>query len=329
MALREAIEKYRKFKIPSLSVIREKASKYQKTSICIAIISFLIFTYLIQQVPQWQVAKFGISNSTAVAQLENSYRTTLAQIIGGGAVLLGLYFAWGNLITARESQITERFTRAIDQLGNEKMEIRLGGIYALERISTESEKDYWPIIEILTAYVRKNSSVESNEIKLEDIESQNKLSEDIQAILTVIGRRVHFYKAGESNRLNLHGTWLRKADLKGAHLEGAHLEGAHLNWANLQGANLKSANLEGAHLEWADFKNYETFFTDGSSSKERTVLREANLKSANLEGADLEGARNLSLDQLSKVKTLYNAELDEDLRRQLEEEYPALFEKPD
>ena len=40
------------------------------------------------------------------------------------------------------------------------MEIRLGGIYALERISNESEKDYWPIMEILTAYVRKNSSVE-------------------------------------------------------------------------------------------------------------------------------------------------------------------------
>ena len=45
------------------------------------------------------------------------------------------------------------------------MEIRLGGIYALERISMESEDYYWPIMEILTAYVRKNSSAEILEIK--------------------------------------------------------------------------------------------------------------------------------------------------------------------
>ena len=38
----------------------------------------------------------------------------------------------------RQGQITERFTRAIDQLGSEKLEIRLGGIYSLERIDKES-----------------------------------------------------------------------------------------------------------------------------------------------------------------------------------------------
>jgi hypothetical protein len=36
----------------------------------------------------------------------------------------------------------------------------LGGIYALERISNESDKYYWIIITILTAYVRTNSRAE-------------------------------------------------------------------------------------------------------------------------------------------------------------------------
>ena len=58
---------------------------------------------------------------------------------------------------AQEGQITERFTRAIEQLGSEKMAIRLGGIYALERIANDSDKDYWPIIETLTAYVRERA----------------------------------------------------------------------------------------------------------------------------------------------------------------------------
>ena len=36
---------------------------------------------------------------------------------------------------AQEGQITERFTRAIEQLGSDKIAIRLGGIYALERVA--------------------------------------------------------------------------------------------------------------------------------------------------------------------------------------------------
>jgi hypothetical protein len=36
----------------------------------------------------------------------------------------------------------------------------LGGIYALESIANESDKDYWQFMEILTADVRKNSSIE-------------------------------------------------------------------------------------------------------------------------------------------------------------------------
>jgi hypothetical protein len=84
-------------------------------------------------------------------------------------------FTWRNLRQTREStqrtlelteqnQITERFTRAIDQLGetddngNPRLEIRLGGIYALERIDKESpERAYHStVMEVLTAYVREN-----------------------------------------------------------------------------------------------------------------------------------------------------------------------------
>jgi uncharacterized protein YjbI with pentapeptide repeats len=62
-------------------------------------------------------------------------------------------------------------------------------------------------------------------------------------------------------------------------------------------------------------------------------LQEANLKEANLEGAylvvtNLKGAQNLSIFQLSKVKTLYNAKLDNELLMPLKEKYPTLFEEP-
>ena len=37
-----------------------------------------------------------------------------------------------------QRRVTESFSKAIEQLGSDKLEVRLGGIYALERISQES-----------------------------------------------------------------------------------------------------------------------------------------------------------------------------------------------
>lgn len=355
MELREAYEKYKKFKIPSLSVIYEKASQYSKTCLLIIVIFLLTSIYLMQQIPHWQVALFGINNSTELAQLENSYRATLAQILGGSAVAVGIYFAWKNIKIAQEGQITERFTRAIEQLGNEKMEIRLGGIYALERISNESEKDYWSIMEILTAYVRKNSpniGIENEDVH--GILKQNKISFDIQAILTVIRRRINSFNDGESNSLDLSSSYLGWADLRDVNLAGANLQWANLYGSGLQGANfekaileevifkdanLKGTNFQGTKLGSADFKKaslIEARFKEAelyAAEFQEADLQDANFEKASLGGAHLEGAKNLTIDQLSKVKTLYNATFDGELRRSLKEKYPekyqALTNKPD
>ena len=57
----------------------------------------------------------------------------------------------------REGQITERFTHAIDQLGNTGVDVRLGGIYALERIANDSPRDRETIFEVLAAFIRERS----------------------------------------------------------------------------------------------------------------------------------------------------------------------------
>ena len=172
---------------------------------------FLLSAILLIWIPYWRVSQFGINNATENATLENQYRATFAQILGGVAIGISLYYTWQKNNIAQEGQITERFTRAIDQLGNRKMEIRLGGIYALERISNESKKDHYQIMEILTAYVRKNSSVEIEE-------TQDKISLDIQAILTVIGRRKHLIDSLYLY-LDLQETYLEQIKLNEANLE--------------------------------------------------------------------------------------------------------------
>jgi hypothetical protein len=191
------------------------AAQYLRISVCFLIILAAILLFWL---PHWQVSQFGINNATENATLENQYRTTLAQILGGVAIGIGLYYTWQRNNISQDGQVTERFTRAIDQLGNKKLEIRLGGIYALERIAKESKKDYWSIMEILTAYVRKNSSIDSKEKKeLEDI------TLDIQAILTVLKRRNYSFMHGEGNTLNLNWTNLQHADLEWVNLYQADL----------------------------------------------------------------------------------------------------------
>src|SRR5688500_4199853 len=74
----------------------------------------------------------------------NDVRATLRQALAGACLLLGLYFTARTLQVNRrtlelntEGQITERFTKANDQLGNGSLDVRLGGIYALERIAKD------------------------------------------------------------------------------------------------------------------------------------------------------------------------------------------------
>ena len=97
-------------------------------------------------------------------------RLTVALIFGGLVALLGVYMNWRRVnalerqvATAQLGQITERFTRAIDQLGavrpdnSPAPEIRAGGVRSLERIAGESPEDFWPILDILSAYLRSES----------------------------------------------------------------------------------------------------------------------------------------------------------------------------
>jgi hypothetical protein len=171
---------------------------------------------IIIKVPQWQATSWrgqpGVDPKD-LPKLENDARTTLIQGLGGLVLLIGLYFTLKNLQLTQDRQITEQYTRAVEQLGSSQLEVRLGAIYALERIARDSERDHWPIIEILTAYVRENASWKEEEHPSQKDRAPNetqlpqsnqappKLAPDIQAILTVLGRRTRTYGKGENQRL--------------------------------------------------------------------------------------------------------------------------------
>ncbi|MDG1788795.1 MAG: hypothetical protein P8H37_09170, partial [Paracoccaceae bacterium] len=72
------------------------------------------------------------------------------------------------------------------------IEVRLGAVYALERISQDSDRDHMQIMEILCVYIRTNAPWDMDTDVPWDPETSMSRKEpraDIQAALTVIGRR--------------------------------------------------------------------------------------------------------------------------------------------
>lgn len=272
----------------------------------VGVVSIYVMYLILWELPKHSVSSHLFDVKDKIG-LENDIRSTLAQIIGGALVLFGLYFTAQNLKTsqqtlavAQEGQITERFTRAVEQLGKaderkldssgkevgveSNLAIRLGGIYALNRIAKESEQDRWPIVEILATYVRSNapSTVEKKTVK-----------PDIQAILNVLsqswGSCTH-----ETNQpfIDLSLTDLNGVRLYKPCLAGWHLNSAHLEWAQLTDANLEGANLDGALMNYAYFNK---------ANMKRVSLSVAQLQGSHLEGADLTGAVGLTCDQIKSA----------------------------
>src|SRR5262249_9790804 len=218
---------------------------------------------VIKWAPAWLAASDGL---TAAGRAEDAgrVRTALLAVLAGLVAVIRAYYTSRTFALNRQGQITERFTRAIEQLRNkEELDVRLGGIYALARLARESRDDYGPVMEILAAYVRHHAPVKVRGVE-GDADTQEDLikpSTDVRAALTVLVHR----STGSAPDLSF--TSLPGVPLQGAHLESANLKGAHLPDADLSYAHLQKAMLEGANLEKA-----------------------RNLKSADLNGATYDAA---------------------------------------
>lgn len=293
-------------------------------SVLASVLVLVVVALAVWKVPEWQLSGArGRVPVRELLELENAYRATVAQAVGGLILAIGVVFTWRQLshtgrtlLITQEGQITDRFSRAIEQLGavddrgNKRLEVRLGGIYALERIARDSPRDYWPIMEILTAYVRQNApwrEGESYADKLADLSAGHRdlhghgPGPDVQAVLTVLGRRPHADAEREHQRLDLSFTDLRRAELIGANFDRTDFTGACLDqaallrsrfrhavfrWTSLRNARLDGADLHHAHLIHAQMDGAVLWGAD----MRRAVTLGAHLQGAELMGADLRGA---------------------------------------
>ena len=161
---------------------------------------------------------------------------------------------------AEQGQITDRYNAAITNLGSSSTDVRLGGIYALQRLMQDSPRDQPTVIAVLCAFVRDQAPATATPAGT-SLESAG-LPTDIQAALTVITSR-NTANDDSATVVDLSYTQLVGARLTDANLSNAFLFGANLSYARLPSANLSNAFFGGANLSHADLSGADLSGTTG------------------------------------------------------------------
>ncbi|WP_280840356.1 pentapeptide repeat-containing protein [Micromonospora sp. A200] len=222
---------------------------------------------------------------------EAAIRTSIVQLIGGAALLVGIYFTARNFRLTREGHITDRLTKAVEQLGHASIDVRLGGIFALERIARDSGSDRETVLEVLTAYVKQRTRLQDPDSHeaFPNTPSAEPVTQDVQAALSVLGRRPR--PAEDKRRLDLYVCGLNHAKLTSSNFEGAMFYYSRLDYISLSSAKLDGAGLSFCTAKVAAFSYSSARYADFVHSKFVTSwFMGADLTGADFTGCDLSGS---------------------------------------
>jgi hypothetical protein len=217
----------------------------------------------------------------------------LAAVIALIFTSLAIHATDNQLQLTQQAQITDRYNAAITNLGSPSVDVRLGGIYALQRIMQDSPRDQPTVVAVLCAFVRDHASTTTVKPPAtpQTSPAPSQPSTDIEGAVTVVGTRNSAYD-GSTTVIDFTDTDLGYADLADANLVGANLIGANLSHANLSRTNLSRANLAGADLSGANLIAADLL----SATIFGANLSGTNFVNANLINADLNGTDLFSAD---------------------------------
>jgi hypothetical protein len=259
----------------------------------------LLALLIVHWVPDWLGQTPRGFTGVQVDEERGRIRTALLALLVGVVAVPGAIFAGLTFRLSRQGQDIDRFTRAIGQLGAITIDVRLGGIYALERLASESATYRGPILDVLAGYIREHAGLKghgasnsgplaqqfgefASDVLRHTLSSPTDptgdAAVDVRAAVVVLARR-DTTEETEPPRFDFSKTNLRGVRAEGIHLQGCLLTDAHLENARLEGAQLQRAVLVGAYLKGARFAGAD--------------FAGASLSHAHLEGAFLDKAEGL------------------------------------
>ena len=247
-------------------------------------------------------------------------------LVIGGLIAIG-FGIWRGVVASRQAEtsqlglLNERYQKAAEMLGSEVLSVRLGGIYALQRLGEDhAERYHVQIMRLLCAFVRNphekkdrdnRARPEVNEKRGQrNIRSRVKalmVPGDVQAALEAIGDR-------SAADVELERKEKFEPDLSGAQLSGLDLSKRK---ANQSGIDLSDVVFTPPDLRQLNLDTEEFLFQTGPihailSGVDLRCARlvEANVTEADVTGADLSNA-DLSGAVLSKARGLTQCQLDQ------------------
>ncbi|MFD8645457.1 pentapeptide repeat-containing protein [Streptomyces zaomyceticus] len=236
----------------------------------------------------------------------------MAVSLPGLAALAALLFTWvqvgqagKELQISEQGQITNRFNAAIGNLGSGSMDVRLGGIYALQRIMQDSVRDHSTVVSVLAAYVRRHAPVSGEgALPQQTGPAEPAPPADVQAAMTVLADRLPSRDTGPA--LELQSTDLRGLKFRIAAGHRLAFRGAVFSFARLRGAAMANSDLRDALLDGTDLREAQLFYSDltgaymAGADLTGTLLcaqiagtgvtDQGQRRCASMEGATLEGA---------------------------------------
>ena len=308
-----------------MKVLRGTGNTLRKhAGLCVTLIASILLIaiiaiWVLSPVGLWAIRDYGLLLAAVVAFPLAFWRSRVAERQADAAhrqveaAQSQVEAAHRQVEAAQQDLMNERYQKGAEMLGSDVLSVRLGGIYALQRLAVEHPQQYHiQIMQLLCAYARHPTRDESEAAVGEEVDPPTELRQDVQAVLTAISschasqleleRTAGFHLDIRSGNLshadlvhaNLSGADLRKTDLSCADLSGADLSDAELLATTFSQAELWRANLSRADLRDANLHG--------------TILREANLRDAilakaNLSGADLKGADMSQANLISVILT--------------------------
>ena len=139
--------------------------KQQLLSLAIVIV-IVVALLDIGPLPSWLLTMDSrqIGHLTAFEQLQiqQDMRVTILQALGGLALISGAIVAWSQVVNAnqtlalsRSTRVTEVFAKAVEQISADGLAARLGGLYALDKLARDNEKERQTIADIFSAFARQ------------------------------------------------------------------------------------------------------------------------------------------------------------------------------
>lgn len=254
--------------------------------------SFIVFGLL-------TILVLGLSLPYYIADFDNIYMNVLAEAHGMlfDILIIGILLFWLRNIGEEKQRISQYLDEIDDFRMWESEEAAFRNVGNIKRLNRHGIFN----IDLVGCYLKKTNLSGIN-LKTSNLNTAN-LS---NAVLIEV---------------NLSETRMNQTNFENANLNHADLTNSFASGTNFKDAFMIKSNLSGAFLIKADFKN--GFLMEANLSN--CSLAEVNFENANLYKANFKGATGLTVEQLSKAKSLYLASFDPELQVQLEEHIPDLI----